>query len=120
MSVTKPTEHDLQTQILDWLRLMGCVAVRVNSGAFAGEHNGRKRFVRCNDTPGCADILACVGGVFLAVEVKTVGARTAPARLAKQEAFLAAVRKACGIGVIATSLGDVVAALKQHGIQVNE
>lgn len=118
MAIRRPKESDVQRAILEWLRLNGAVAVRVNSGGFAGEHNGKKRFVRMNDTEGCADILACVGGVFVAIEVKQVGGRTNPLRAAKQEAFLASVRRAQGIGVIATSVDDVVEALRKHGMGI--
>lgn len=116
MAIKRPKESDIQRAILGWLRLNGAVAVRVNSGGFAGTHNGKKRFVRMNDTAGCADILACVGGVFVAIEVKRVGSRTDPLRAAKQEAFLASVRRAQGVGVIATSVDDVATALRRHGI----
>lgn len=118
MGIKSPKESDVQRAILDWLRLHGAIAVRVNSGGFAGEHNGKKRFVRMNDTEGCADILACVGGVFVAIECKKAGGRTNLLRLAKQQAFLDSVRKAQGIGVMATSVDDVVEALRKHGMGI--
>lgn len=118
MSIKAPTEKAIQNDILEWLRLNGAVAVRVNSGAFAGEHNGRKRFVRMNDTPGCSDILACVGGVFVAIEVKRPGGKTDALRAAKQQAFLDDVRRAQGIGIVATCIEDVAEALRRHGIGV--
>ncbi len=114
MSVARPTEAAVQRQILDWLALKGFPAVRVNSGGVAAANrDGGTRFVRFNDTPGCADILACVGGTFTAIEVKRAGAKTDPARLAKQEAFLAWVRKGGGIAVMAESLADVERAITE-------
>ena len=118
MSIKKPKEADIMRSILDWLKLNKAIAIRINSGAFAGEHNGRKRFVKCNDTPGCSDIIACVAGVFVAIEVKRPGSHTDPMRALKQEAFLQDIRRAHGIALIATSIEDVVAELRRHGMEV--
>lgn len=113
MSLPLPKEKDIQTQILDWLRLHGAVAIRINSGAFSGVHNGKKRFVRMNDTPGCSDILACVGGTFVAIEVKKPGGRTDAKRALMQQSFLEGVSRAGGVGVIVESLQQLEEALKE-------
>lgn len=125
MALKLPKEKGIQAQILDWLRVNGAVAIRVNSGAFGGTYNGKKRFVKMNDTPGCSDILCCFKGTFLAVEVK----RQKPVRrkavadltkealhLAEQEAFLRSVNNAGGIGLFAASVADVQAALTNAGL----
>ena len=50
-------ESDIQKAILAWLAAKHILAFRMNTGAMAGEHNGKKRFMRFG-TPGMADILA--------------------------------------------------------------
>jgi hypothetical protein len=106
--INQPTEHEIQQSIMDWCALRGFVAVRINSGGVrATNAMGKERFIRFNRTPGCSDILACVGGTFVAIEVKRPGARTDAKRLQMQQAFLDRVAKAGGIGVIATSVADV-------------
>jgi Holliday junction resolvase len=101
-------EKDVQKQIIEYLRAIGAVAIRVNSGSFFGEYNGKKRMIRANNTPGCSDILACYKSRFVAVEVKMPGARTDPLRLAKQKSFIDGVVRAGGIGMIVTSLDEVI------------
>ena len=99
MSVRAATEADIQRVILHYLGLRGVLATRVNSGAIkTGD-----RFFRLNSSPGCSDILCCYRGAYIALEVKRPGKKATP----KQEGFLAAVRKAGGIGAVVTSVGDV-------------
>ena len=120
-----PKESDIQKALLDWLRIHGAVAIRVNSGAFAGEYKGKKRFVKLNDTPGCSDILCCWQGRFLAVEVKRELPRTknvallskAALRLATQQAFLNSITRAGGIGVMVTSVAELAAHLTNVGLE---
>lgn len=81
-----------------------------------------------NDTPGLAydrngrpfksgrtgssDILACIQGRFLAIEVKTgTGSLSTP-----QRRFRDAVRAAGGLFVEARSVDDVIDALRLHGL----
>ena len=116
-----PKEKDVQRQCLDYLRLRGAVALRINSGAMAGTHKGKQWFMRFNDTPGCSDILACVPlsddgagvlGRFLAVEVKGPKGRLRP----NQAAFLDSVRAAGGLAICVKSLDDLIAALEAEGL----
>lgn len=119
MSIKIPKEKDIQRAIIDWLTLHGAHVMRTNSVAvLARNRNGSTRMVRANNQPGCSDIHACVGGVFVAIEIKRPGARTDPLRLAKQEAYLASVRQSQGIGIIATCVEDVIAELRKHGMEV--
>ncbi len=75
-------EKDLQKAILDFLNCNGVLAWRNNTGSFAGEYKGKKRFVRFS-TPGAADIFALLKkGPFLAIEVKASGKRPTPIQLA--------------------------------------
>jgi hypothetical protein len=117
----KPTEAEIQKAILAWLDLVGIMAVRVNSGAISGIHNGRKRFVKFNSAPGCSDIIAAVPGqlfydnrehaVFMAIECKRPG----KAATQLQAGFLERVSRTGGIIVVATSVDDVKNALREAG-----
>lgn len=109
-----PLEKDVQSAILQYLRLRGAFVLRVNSGAFAGEYKGRRRFVRFNSEPGCSDILGILAdGRFLACEVKRPGwkLRAADHHEQEQASFLEAVRKRGGVGIFATCIEDVERAI---------
>ena len=112
MSIPKPTERDVQAVCLQWLRLFGAVVVRVNSGAM----KVGKRLIRLNSEPGCSDALVCLpgDGRFCAIEFKRPGGKPTPA----QASFLAAVRAAGGLAVVATSLDDLRRQLKDLGYDV--
>ena len=99
MSIREATEADIQRVILHYLGLRGVLATRINSGAVRTED----RFFRLNSSPGCSDILACYRGSYIALEVKRPGKKATP----KQAGFLAAVRRAGGVGAVVTSVGDV-------------
>lgn len=103
-----PTEKDTQRAILQYLRLLGAFAFRVNTGATKiGD-----RFIRFNDVVGCPDILCCLGGRFVGVEVKRKGGRLRP----EQAACMDSIRKAGGLAFVARSVDDVVAALRAEGL----
>lgn len=104
MKLPRPLEKDVQAAVLQYLAVRLALPVRTNSGAVKTDG----RFVRFNSAPGCADILACYRGKFLAIEVK----RDAKAKASdKQAAFLAAVAEAGGIGQVVTGIDDVKAVL---------
>lgn len=85
----------------------------MNSGSMAGEHKGKKWFLRFNSAPGCSDIIACWHGRFLAIEVKRPGGKTDPKRLALQLQFQETIRKAGGVAFFAESLQDVIDKLNE-------
>jgi hypothetical protein len=62
-------EQDIQRQILDWLELNHIFHWRSNTGAFAGEYKGKKRFVRFGKK-GTPDIFAVYDGEIFGIEVK--------------------------------------------------
>jgi hypothetical protein len=97
------TETALVAQLKQYLELAGALVIRVNSGAFAGSHNGKKWFVKLNSEPGCSDLLACYRGRFVALEVKRPGKKATP----EQESFLAAVEAAGGLAAVVTGIEDV-------------
>jgi hypothetical protein len=107
-----PLEKDVQKVILQYLRLLGAWAVRINSGAMKGDHKGKPWFMRFNDQPGCPDILFCIAGRFGAIETKRVGGKATDL----QKACLDAIRKAGGLAFVASSVADVERALKAEGL----
>lgn len=122
-----PLEKDVQAAIVEYLRLCGAFVVRINSGGMAGEHNGKKRFVRFNSEPGCSDLLSVLpGGTMAAWEVKRTGWKYKPPlpgeKVSKQRAheheqseFLANVRRRGGIGEFVTGIDDVRRVLLYEG-----
>lgn len=114
-----PLEHDIQGSILVYLAWDRRVAWahRFNTGAHAitgtnAKGQPTRRFVRYAFPgyafPGCADILGqLVTGHLLAIEVKRKGGRVRPA----QRVFLAQVRAAGGLALLARGLPEVQAGL---------
>ena len=106
------TETDLVRACRQFLALYGVFAIRVNSGAFVGNYQGRRRFARFNSEPGCSDILGCLpDGKFLAVECKMPGKRLSAA----QQSFLDAVCRQGGLGVVVHSIAELDSVLKLEG-----
>lgn len=101
---TLPKESEVLRDCLQYLNsLPGCWAFRQNSGAFAGEYRGKKRFIRFG-MPGISDIIGIYKGRFLAVETKRLGNKPTE----QQEAFLAQVKKMGGISVWVSSLEQLI------------
>jgi len=66
------TEKAIETSILDYLRYIGVWSTKVQSGKLfiSGQGNGgRDRFIHMAPS-GTPDILACIKGNFVAIEVK--------------------------------------------------
>ena len=101
MKATRETE--LVRAVKQCLELRGALAIRVNSGAFAGTHRGRRRWVRINSEPGCSDLVCCWQGIFLAIECKLPGMKATPA----QAAFLELVRLKGGVAGVVRDLDDL-------------
>jgi len=104
-------EQELVNQIIDWLHLKGDWAIRVNSGGKQTEgKNGQKYFIRMAPA-GTPDILFCwPGGLFGSIEAK-VGKNT-PTALQSQT--LETIREIGGLAVVAYSIDDVEAAIKER------
>ncbi len=75
---------------------------RNNTGAMKTEHGGFYRF----GTPGSPDIICCVNGQFVGIEVKGPKGRQSP----QQKEFEQALTKAGGRYILARSVDDVVLA----------
>ena len=97
------TEHEIQASILQYLELVGAVAVRVNAGMTVIQGEGGKRRAVRGAPAGTADILACWHGRYIAIECKTHRGKTTPA----QDDFLNRVRAAGGIAIVARCAEDV-------------
>ena len=102
-------ETALVKAALDYLHHHGIRAWRENSGGMTSEYKGKKRFVRFSGAPGKSDIIGILpSGRFLAVECKT--GRNKPTEI--QQAFLAMVKDAGGLAIVAWDLDDIDEALK--------
>lgn len=64
-----PLEHEVQSAIIDWLKMKRIFYWRSNTGAFAGTHNGKTRFVRFGKK-GSPDIFVVIHGQIIGIEVK--------------------------------------------------
>ena len=94
-------------QCLEYLRLKGIMAFRMNSGAILLGGRGKGRMVQLGP-PGTSDIIGVLpGGRFLAIECK-VGRNKLSAT---QDAFLKLVNDAGGFGVVVWSLDDLEEAI---------
>jgi hypothetical protein len=111
-----PLEKSVQSEVVGWLEARGAFVLRVNSGGL----KVGSRFIRFNSKKGCSDLLACIDGVFVAIEMKrpTPAGRKPNDATALQAGFLDSVRAAGGLGFVARGIGDVEAALKAEGFVV--
>jgi hypothetical protein len=100
MKLPRPREAHVQATILQYLRLRGAHAIRVNSGAVRTD----KRFVRFNDSPGCSDIVCCYRGRFIALEIKRDD-KAKPTDL--QTSFLGEIRRAGGLASVVWDVSQV-------------
>lgn len=78
-----------------------------------GTHKGKTRFVRFSSIKGVSDILGCVQGRLLAIEVKRPPNQPTP----EQEGFLSQVNAAGGIGIWVDSVDDLEVVLGNRGIK---
>lgn len=107
-------ESKLQKQIHVALTAPGQVTWRNNVGTaeFWNEHQERPDKVAYGvGGPGGSDLIACVGGRFVALEVKAPGASTKPARAALQAQFRALVRANGGFATVVRSVDEALAAV---------
>jgi len=105
----EPLEQDILRVCLEYLKLRGVCCWRQNQGSVAGEHKGRRRFLRFASADGISDIIGLLppGGRLLAVEVKRPGKQPT----ATQQAFLDAIGRNGGLAVCVHSLAELEAAL---------
>lgn len=111
-------EKEIEKAILDMLAMMGAWVFKVHG------HLGQK--------PGVPDIIACLDGRFIAIEVKAPAGEILQNRGGKlvvrkvkggeltelQKIEIQRIQQAGGIAFVARSLEDVVEQLSRHGINV--
>ena len=89
-------EQDIQTQIMDYIKSIGGIPIKQNQiGIYA--------------TAGVPDILACIVGKFVAIEVKKPGQKPKPI----QVAWINAINSAGGVAFWADNLEDVKRKLQE-------
>ena len=89
-------EKDIQRQILKWLNSQNNIyAVKIAQGAYS--------------QAGISDILACVAGRFVAIEVKRKGGKVT----ALQRAFINKINSVGGYAFVAYSLDEVKQKIKE-------
>ena len=100
-------ERDLQRAVLDYFALQkDCFAIRVNTQG--APLHGRDGF-RPSPMKGIADILVCIKGRFLAIELKSDKGKGS----LEQQAFLDSVNKTGGFAIVASSLDAVMDIVEQ-------
>lgn len=104
------SEHDIQKRILERLGfLTGGFFWRENSGQFALEHKGKKRFFRAG-VKGIADIMGIYKGRGVAIEVKTPETKNKVSW--SQKAFLERFKECGGIAFVCWDDKEVVPMLE--------
>jgi penicillin-binding protein-related factor A (putative recombinase) len=99
----KAEETALVASFIQYLKLIGCVALRINSGmTFIEGKDGRKRVIK-GAPKGTSDIIGCYRGRFFAIEAKVAPNVATPDQLE----FLEDVRMAGGLGCVAYSVEDI-------------
>lgn len=89
-------EQDIQTSIMNYIKSIGGLPVKFNNmGIYA--------------TAGVSDILACIKGKFVAIEVKKPGGKPS----ALQLSFINAINSLGGIAFWTDNLEDVKDKLKE-------
>lgn len=95
--ITMTKEQDIQTSIMNYISSIGGLPLKFNNiGIYA--------------KAGVSDIIACIRGRFVAIEVKRPGKK--PTQL--QENFIKAVNTVGGLGFWADSLDEVKDIIKKE------
>lgn len=107
MKKLQPTEHQIQSSILDWLPYYGIKALRINSGMLPMFSGNKSRLIRMAPA-GTPDIIGCMkGGRMICIEVKRPGKKTTDIQRRTMEEW----DKQGALVLVATSIDDVREAL---------
>lgn len=109
-------ESQLQREVRVALSDAGWLFFRNNVGTaeFWNAHADRPDHVAYGiGGPGGSDLLGCVGGRWVALELKTPGGRTKPERAKAQERFRALLRVHGGFATVVRSVGEALAAVER-------
>ena len=101
------SEHDIQDQILDWLKGWHVFCYRQNTGMAKLKGGFWVRFGK----PGAPDIVAVLNGRFIGIEVKKPGAKQSES----QSDYQRELERAGGLYILAFSLEHVTQAFAQLG-----
>lgn len=101
----KAKEKETQKAILDYLAMIGAVAVKFNNVGIFKASTGR--YIPPQQL-GVSDILACYKGRFVAIEVKSEGSKPTDHQLA----FLKRIEEAGGIALWTDNIDDVIKIIK--------
>ena len=94
-------EQTIQKSILDYLRLNGYFAFKINNGGVYVK--SRDTYIK-SPTPGISDIIALKNGLMVCIEVKNK-----PNKPSKEQIeFIENVAAHGGIGFVAYSVSDVI------------
>jgi hypothetical protein len=97
----RASEHEVQTQILNALALIGVFAWRNNTGCVRSSYKGRERFIRYGKV-GSSDIFALRKGIFYGIEVKSAKGKQSH----EQAEFQRMIEKSGGRYILAHSLNE--------------
>jgi len=98
----KVSEQQIETAIINYLRVRGIFAFKVFNGGSFNEKRGRYLFGR-NRTKGVSDIIACHRGRFIAIEVKSASGRMSDDQIRWQ----VEAQQAGALTLVARSVQDV-------------
>jgi hypothetical protein len=82
----KIKEHDIQKQIIDYLKLKHYFWWRNNSGAMISEYKGKKRFMRFGSV-GSPDIFVIYKNDCYGIEIKSATGKQSPEQIEWQKGF---------------------------------
>ncbi len=102
----KEREQDIQNAILEYLKVRGHYALRINSGARPVESGSKRYFIRMAPK-GTHDIIGCIKdtGQFFSIEVKSKIGKLS----VEQKDTMDRIRQLGGISFMARSIDDVQA-----------
>lgn len=96
-------EGRVKTSIKSWLKFQGWFFFSPIGGPFA--------------VHGVPDLIVCVDGRFVGIEVKAPGKEKNTTK--NQDMHIEAIKSSNGLAFVASSLEDVVAAFRKHGIIIS-
>lgn len=103
----KTPEAKVSAAIDRYLKSIGALNLRTSAGL--AQFGDRKVLM---GAVGTSDRTCCIQGKFVAIEIKSAVGKTTE----RQEAYLARVRAAGGVAIVARSVDDVQAALADAGL----
>ncbi len=103
----KTPEAKVSAAVDRYLKSIGALNLRTSAGV--AQFGERKVMM---GAAGTSDRTCCIGGRFVAIEIKSATGKPTPS----QEQYLARVRAAGGVAIVARSAEDVKAALTEAGL----